>query len=77
MAVSGLLLVSESIQTIFNGATLGVGYKVYTYEAGTSTPLATYPHAGRWRRSNQRQRQSRCSRCQRQGCDVGIGNDGV
>jgi len=43
MASGGLLPVSESLQTILNGLTLGVGYKIYTYETDTSTPLATYP----------------------------------
>ena len=43
MAIGGLLAVSEALQTIWDGSNLGAGYKIYTYEAGTSTPLATYP----------------------------------
>lgn len=43
MAIGGLLPVAEALQTVFDGSTLGTSYKVYTYEAGTSTPLATYP----------------------------------
>jgi len=43
MADGGLLPVSEGIQTIWDGSTLGVGYTLEFYEVGTSTPLVAYP----------------------------------